>query len=130
MELSGKWIFETLDSCKYFKHQNESLTIFNLTQEDVGNVTCIVDTALGKPMQLTHIIEKEEEIFWQYIWIAVIAAIVILIIIIIILIIRCKKKRGDWTPVPLSSDRNGGAVRVSISINVDVNEKMIEKLNF
>ena len=138
LELDGNWIFETLDSCKYFKHRNDSLTIFNLTQEDVGNVTCIVDTSLGKPIQLTHIIEKEEEIFWQYIWIAVIAAIVILIIIIIILIIRCKKKRGDWSPVPPSSEypenRNGGMVRIYIFINRGVNaniiHSMVEKPNF
>ena len=87
-------------------------------------------------MQLTHIIEKEEEIFWQYIWIAVIAAIVILIIIIIILIIRCKKKRGDWSPVPPSSEypenRIGGMVRINIFINlgVNANNSMMEKLNF
>ena len=82
-------------------------------------------------MQLTHIIEKEEEILWQYIWIAVIAAIVILIIIIIIIIIRCKKKRGDWSPVPPSSEypenRNGGMVRINIFINLGVNDLMVEK---
>ena len=103
LDLNGKWIFDSSYSCKYFKHKNDSITIFNLTQEDVGNVTCIVDTDLGKPIQLTHLIEKEEDILWmQFIWIGVIAAIVLIIIILIILIIRCKKKKGHWTPVPES----------------------------
>ena len=100
MVLNGKWMFETLHSCKYFKHINDSLTIFNLTEEDVGNVTCVVDTELGKPLKLTHLIEKEQEVQWLFIWIGVISAIIILLIILIVLVIRCRRRHRTWSPVP------------------------------
>ena len=93
-------MFKTFHSCKYFKHTNDSLTVFNLTEADVGNVTCIVNTQLGKPAQLTHLIEKQQEVQWLFIWIGVIAAIVILLIILIVLVIRCRRRHRTWSPVP------------------------------
>ena len=89
----GDWIILN-DSCKYFKHQNHSLTIFDLSYEDVGNATCTVDTELGIPEKITHlIVEKIESSsgWWFLPWLKLIITVLGLFFVLFILCIFFRK---------------------------------------
>ena len=85
--------------CKFTKNQSGTLNIRNLSKDDVGNFTCIVNTALNLPKNVTHFIIDDVPstrglvIFLEQNILPIAIAIVIVALVILLLSIVCLRRR-------------------------------------
>ena len=89
-------------NCKYTKHPRGTLNIRNLAKDDVGNFTCIVNTELNLPKNITHFIIDDVPstgglvlFLEQNILPIVIGIIIIIALVIILLSLVCIRRRRN-----------------------------------
>ena len=87
--------------CKYTKHQRGTLNIRNLSKDDVGNFTCIVNTELNLPKNITHFIIDDVPstgglvLFLEQNILPIVIGIIILALVIILLSLVCIRRRRN-----------------------------------
>ena len=88
-------------NCKYTKHPSGTLNIRNLSKDDVGNFTCIVNTELNHPKNITHFIIDDVPStgglvsFLEQNILPIVTAIIIVALLIILLSIVCIRRRRN-----------------------------------
>ena len=88
-------------SCKYTKHPRGTLNIRNLAKDDVGNFTCIVNTELNLPKNITHFIIDDVPstgglvLFLEQNILPIVIGIIILALVIILLSLVCIRRRRN-----------------------------------
>ena len=95
-------------SCKYTKNPSGILNIRKLSKDDVGNFTCIVNTELNLPKNITHFIIDDLPStgglvsFLEKNILPIVIGIIILALVIILLSIVCLRRRrnkcGRYSP--------------------------------
>ena len=88
-------------NCKYIKSQSGTLNIRNLSKGDVGNFTCIVNTELNHPKNITHFIIDDVPsaggliLILEQNLLPIVIAIIIVALVIILLSIVCIRRRRN-----------------------------------
>ena len=88
-------------NCKYTKHPRGTLNIRNLAKDDVGNFTCIVNTELNLPKNITHFIIDDVPstgglvLFLEQNILPIVIGIIILALVIILLSLVCIRRRRN-----------------------------------
>ena len=87
-------------NCKYTKHPRGTLNIRNLAKDDVGNFTCIVNTELNLPKNITHFIIDDVPstgglvLFLEQNILPIVIGIIIVALVILLLSIVCLRRRN------------------------------------
>ena len=87
-------------------HENNSVTIFQTTKDDVGGYKCVVNTGVESPLTVYHSYHEPMDWMWLIILIAIIIAVLFLILCILC-IICCRKratKNGTYDVHPDEDD--------------------------
>ena len=101
--------YDDLDACtvqRILRHENNSVTIFQSNEEDIGEYICIVNTGVEQAIKVYHTYYGPGHWTWLLILIAIIIAVLVLVICILC-IICCRKratKNGTYDVHPDEDD--------------------------
>ena len=88
-------------NCKYTKQENDTLIVHNLSKDDVGSFTCIVNTAMNFPENITHVVIDDMAsaggliLILEQNLLPIVIAIIIVALVIILLSIVCIRRRRN-----------------------------------
>ena len=83
------------------KYQNDTLIVRNLSKDDVGNFTCIVNTEMNFPENVTHVIIDDMAsaggliLILEQNLLPIVIAIIIVALVIILFSIVCLRRRRN-----------------------------------